>query len=138
MDGLRERPGLDPVLQLRQRGDLHQRQNQSTTLDGVQQGLILQVRGEDVTLVLLHVLVEVHTVDGQVDFFRTPEERQLASRQVVELVVLDSVVSSHVNRSTEEHRLINVVHAAFAKSAIGHFSLFSSIISVDRTMPYHS
>ncbi|MNS42538.1 hypothetical protein D3C72_749180 [compost metagenome] len=115
VDGLGEGPGLDPGLQLRDGDQRQQRHVRAATLDGIQQGLVLQVGDEDVLLVGWQGLV-VDAIVGHIHLFRTPEEGELLLDQPLEDVVLLLIITGHVDRLAEEHRLLELVVLGLAES----------------------
>ncbi|SAF98574.1 Uncharacterised protein [Enterobacter cloacae] len=53
--------------------------------------------------------LEIDTVAGNVNFFRTPEEGELLFNQLFEDVIFLLIVACHVDRLAEEHRLFELV-----------------------------
>jgi hypothetical protein len=51
----------------------------------------------------------IYTVAGDVNFFRTPEERELLFDQLFEDVIFLLIVASHVDRLTKEHRFFELI-----------------------------
>ncbi len=80
----------------------------ATALNGIQQRLIFQVADKDVFFVFRQCLV-IDTVARNVNFFRTPEERELLFDQLFEDVLFWLIVASHVDRLTKEHRFFELI-----------------------------
>src|SRR5690606_11257474 len=96
----------------------------AAALDGIQQGLILQIADENVLFVVRQVLI-VDPVLGNVHFLRTPEEGQLLFNQLFKNRIFLLVVASHVNRLPKEHGFFELVVIRFRKSTIGsHDALY--------------
>ena len=119
VDGLGEGPGLDPGLQLRDGDQGQQGHVGAAALNGIQQGLVLQVGDEDVLLVGRQSL-EVDAVVGDIHLFRAPEEGELLLDQPLEDVVLLLIITGHVDRLAEEHRLLELIVLGLAKSRVSH------------------
>ena len=66
------------------------------------------VTDKDVFFVFRQCLV-IDTVAGDVNFFRTPEERELLFDQLFEDVIFLLIVASHVDRLTKEHRFFELI-----------------------------
>ena len=66
-------------------------------------------------------VAEVDAVLGHVHFFRTPEERQLFLDQLLEDRVFLLIVTRHVDRLAEEHRLVHLIVVGLGKGAVFHF-----------------
>ena len=62
----------------------------------------------------------VDTVAGNVNFFRTPEERELFFNQLFEDVIFLLIVAGDVHRLTKKHRLKQLIVFSLRKSGICH------------------
>ncbi len=51
----------------------------------------------------------MNTVTRNVNFFRTPEERELLLDQLFEDVIFLLIVASHVDRLTKKHRFFELI-----------------------------
>ncbi len=115
VDGLGEGPGLDPGFQLRNGDQRQQRHVGAAPLNGVQQGLVLQVGDEDVLLVGRQGLI-VDAITGDIHLFRAPEEGELFFDQPLEHFVLLLVITGYVDRLAKKHRLFELVVLGLAES----------------------
>ncbi|CQT36164.1 Uncharacterised protein [Salmonella enterica subsp. enterica serovar Typhi] len=108
MNRLRKRPGLYPRLQLRDGNERQQGDVRATSLNGIQQRLVFEVADEDMFFVLRQRLI-VDTIAGDVDLFRTPEERELFFDQFFEDVIFLLVIACNVDRLAKEHGFLELI-----------------------------
>merc|ERR1712000_663704 len=96
-----------------------------TALNGIQQGLILQVADENMLFMFRQIDV-ILAVIGQVDLFRTPEERQLLLDQAFKNLVFLNIVTGNVNVLTEKHRLSKSIKFVTIKCGVCHTGSISA------------
>ena len=117
VDSFAEAPRFNPSFQL---GNRHQRQERNiraAALDGIEQGLVFQIADENMFFMFGQIGV-VDTVARHVDFFRTPEERQLFFDQFFKYFVFLLVITSNIYRLTKKHWLFQRVVFGLGKSTI--------------------
>ena len=124
VDGFAEAPRFNPSFQL---GNGYQRQEsniRAAALDRIEQGLVFQIADENMFFVFRQIGV-VNTVARHVDFFRTPEERQLFFNQFFKYFVFLLVITGDIYRLTKKHRLFQRIVFGFGKGAVGHRQVFA-------------